>query len=210
VPPTAAPTSEPTVEPTQPAVLSGTKIDMNNPIFKAYFAVYNKFPRRMRIEAFNPETKHTVTMLIETNAKDHLRFDMNEVEGTRSITTSMVAISPTLYLKQGTTWQKLPGAESGALLGMLTDADSLQQMLNAFGELASYTVTPIGPEDFNGLPAMAYASEFTLKDGKTSKGKAWIGADGLLIGDHIESSAGDVITTTFEFDPNIKIEAPIP
>ena len=214
-PPAPTATTPPTVEPTAaaptlPAALSGTSIDMNNPIFKAYYAVYNKFPRRMRIETFNSKTNRTVTILIETDAKDHLHFDMTEVAGTSSITTSLVAISPTLYLKQGAAWQKLPDAQAGAMLGMLTDANTLQQMLNAFGELASYTVTPIGPEDFKGSPAMAYASEFTLKDGKSSKGKAWIGADGLLIGDHIESSEGDVITTTYDFNPNIKVEAPIP
>ena len=49
---TTPPTVEPTAAPAQPAALSGTKIDMNNPIFKAYYAVYNKFPRRMRAEAF--------------------------------------------------------------------------------------------------------------------------------------------------------------
>jgi hypothetical protein len=218
--PTLAPTSEPTatipttVEPTaapaQTAELSGTKIDMNNPIFKAYFAVYNKFPRRTRAEFFNPKTKQTSTVLIETDANDHLSLEVNGMSGTNGITMSMVIISPTVYLKQGATWQKLPGAQSGTMLGMLTDADSLQQLLNAFGELASYTVTPVGPEDVNGVLAMAYSSEFTLKDGTTSKGKAWIGPDGLLARDHIETSDGTVVTTTYEFDPSIKVEAPIP
>ncbi len=207
---TTPPTAEPTAAPTQPAVLSGTSIDMNNPIFKAYFAVYNKFPRRMRAEAFDPKTKQTATILIETDAKDHLHLETNNIGSTGGVTISMVIISPTLYLKQGATWQKLSGAESGMVLGMLTDADSLQQMLNAFGELANYTVTPVGPEDVNGVPAMAYSSEFTLKDGKSSQGKAWIGADGLLMRDHIETSDGTVVTTTYEFDPNIKVEAPIP
>jgi hypothetical protein len=197
-------------EPTQPAVLSGTKIDMTNPIFKAYFAVYNKFPRRTRAEVFNSETKQTTAIVIETDAKDHLRLETTGMGGANGITMSMVIISPTLYLKQGATWQKLPGAQAGMMLGMLTDADSLQQLLNAFGELVSYTVTPIGPEDVNGVPAMAYSSEFTLKDGSTSKGKAWIGTDGLLIQDQIETSSGMVVTTTYNFDPNIKVEAPIP
>jgi hypothetical protein len=209
-PPAATPTIEPTAEPTQPAVLSGTKIDMNNPIFKAYFAIYNKFPRRTRAEAFNPKTQQTTTVLIETDAKDHLHLEVGGMGGTNAISMSMVIISPTLYLKQGAAWQKLGSAQGGMFLGMLTDADSLQQLLNAFDELASYTVTPIGPEDVNGTPAMAYASEFTTKDGKTSKGKAWIGADGLLTQDRIETSDGMVITTTYEFDPNIKVEAPIP
>jgi len=57
---------------------------------------------------------------------------------------------------------------------------------------------------------MAYSSEFTLKDGKTSKSKAWIGPDGLLARDRTEASDGTVVTTTYEFDPNIKVEAPIP
>jgi len=218
--PTQAPTSEPTAttpataEPTavpaQTAALSGTQIDPNNPIFKAYFAVYNKFPRRTRAEVFDPKTKQTTTVLIETDAKDHLHLEVNGMAGTSGITMSMVIISPTMYLKQGATWQKLPGAQSGTMLGMLTDADSLQQLLNAFGELASYTVTPAGPEDVNGVPAMAYSSEFTLKDGTTSKGKAWIGVDGLLVRDSVETSQGTVVTTTYEFDPNIKVEAPIP
>jgi hypothetical protein len=207
---TTPPTAEPTVAPTQPTGLSGTKIDMNNPIFKAYFAVYNKFPRRTRAEVFNPKTQQTSTVLIETDAKDHLSLEVNGMSGTNGITMSIVIISPTTYLKQGATWQKLPGAQSGMMLGMLTDADSLQQLLNAFGELASYTVMPVGPEDINGVPAMAYSSEFTLKDGKISKSKAWIGPDGLLTRDHIETSDGAVVTTTYEFDPNIKVEAPIP
>jgi hypothetical protein len=205
------PTAEPTAAPAQPAALSGTKIDMNNPIFKAYYAVYNKFPRRTQSEAFDPKTKQTSTILIETDAKDHLHLETNSMGSTGDVTVSLVIISPTLYLKQGATWQKLPDAQSGALLGsMLTNADLLQQELNAFGELASYTVTPVGPEDVNGVPAMAYSSEFTLKDGKSSKGKAWLGADGLLVRDHIETADGIVVTTTYEFDPNIKVEAPIP
>lgn len=207
---TTPPTAEPTAAPAQTAELSGTKIDPNNPIFKAYFAVYNKFPRRTRAEVFNPKTKQTTTVIIETDAKDHLSLEAGGMGSTSGITMSMVIISPTMYLKQGATWQKLPGAQSGTMLGMLTDADSLQQLLNAFGELASYTVTPVGPEDVNGVPAMAYSSEFTLKDGTTSKGKAWIGADGLLVRDNIETSDGTVVTTTYEFDPSIKVEAPIP
>jgi hypothetical protein len=130
--------------------------------------------------------------------------------GTNGITMSMVIISPTLYLKQGAAWQKLPGAQAGMMLGMLTDADSLQQLLNAFDELSSYTITPIGPENLNGVPTMAYSSEFTLKDGKSSKGKAWVGPDGLIIKDVTETSSGIAVTTTYEFDPNIKVEAPIP
>ncbi len=58
---------------------------------------------------------------------------------------------------------------------LVNDADSLQYFLNAFNELASYTLKPLGPEDVNGMPALAYASEFTLKDGEIAKGKAWIG-----------------------------------
>ncbi len=207
---TTPPTAEPTAAPALSAALSGTSIDMNNPIFKAYYAVFNKFPRRMRSEAFDPKTQKTSTILLETDTKDHLHLEANGIGNTGNVTESMVIISPTLYLKQGATWQKLPGAESSMVLGMLTDADSLQQMLNAFGELANYTVTPIGPEDVNGVPAMAYSSEFTLTDGKVSKGKAWLGPDGLLVGDHIEMSDGTVVTTTYEFDPSIKVEAPIP
>ena len=215
--PTAAPTAtalpptpEPTAAPAQPAVLSGTKIDMNNPIFKAYFAVYNKFPRRTRAEVFDPKTKQITTIVIETDAKDHLRLETTGMGSTNGITMSVVIISPTLYLNQGAAWQKLPGAQAGMMLSMLTNADTLQQMLNAFDELASYTVAPIGPEDVNGVPAMAYSSEFTLKDGTSSKGKAWMGADGLLIRDYTETSSGMMITTTYDFDPGIKVEAPIP
>ncbi len=207
---TTPPTAEPTAAATQPAALSGTTIDMNNPIFKAYFAVYNKFPRRARSEVFNPQTKQTTTVVIETDAKDRVSFEIGGVGGTSGMTMSMVIISPTMYLKQGATWQKLPGAQSGTMLGMLTNADSLQQSLNALGELTGYTVTPVGPEDVNGVPAMAYSTEITLKDGTTSKGKAWVGADGLLIRDSIETSQGTVVTTTYEFDPSIKVEAPIP
>ncbi len=209
--PTVEPTTEPTAEAAQPAAMSGTKIDMNNPIFKAYYAVYNKFPRRMRAEAFDTQTNKTTTILMETDAKDHLHLEIGGLSAADGLTMSVVIISPTTYLKQGATWQKLPDAASGALTNnILTNADFLQQVLNAFGELANYTVTPLGPDNVNGVPAMAYSSEFTLKDGKVSKGKAWIGPDGLLIGDHIETSDGSVITMTYDFDSNIKVEAPIP
>ncbi len=208
---TVPPTSEPaTAAPAQPAVLTGTQIDMNNPIFKAYFAVYNKFPRRMQASTFDPKTQQTGSMIMETDSKDHLHIEMSSVGGTKNITTSMIVISPTMYLKMGGTWQKLPGAQATAMLSMLNDANYLQQMLNAFDLLAKYTVSPIGPEDVNGVPAMAYSSEFTLKDGKSSKGKAWIGADGLLLQDVIETSGGLVVTTTYSFDPGIKVEAPVP
>jgi hypothetical protein len=207
LPPTATPTTEPTAEPTLPAVLSGTSIDMNNPIFKAYFAVYSKYPRRMSAEVYDADTQKTTTVLIETDAKDRLRV---ETGGAADETFSIIVISPTMYIRQGGTWLELPGAQANMFLGMLNNADFLQQALNAFGELASYTVTPLGPEVVNGAPAMAYSSEFTMKDGTSSKGKAWLGADGLLIQDHTETSSGMVITTTFDYDPGIKVEAPIP
>ena len=122
----------------------------------------------------------------------------------------MVIISPTMYLKEGSNWLKLPGAQAGTLLGLLNDTDSLQQLLNAFDELVNYTVTPLGPEDVNGTSAMVYASEFVLKDGKSSTGTAWIGNDGLLLKDTIETLGGITVTTTYDFDPSIKVEAPIP
>lgn len=205
--PTAIPTAAPTVEPTLSAVLSGTTIDMNNPIFKAYFAVYNKFPRRVSAEVYDADTQKTTTVLIETDAKDRLRL---ETGGAADETFSVIVISPTMYIKQGAAWTELPGAQANMFLSMLNDADFLRQMLNAFDELASYTVSPIGPEEVNGAPALAYASEFTLKDGSSSKGKAWIGADGLLVRDYIETSSGMAITTTYTFDPSIKVEAPLP
>ena len=211
---TLAPTTEPPTAtppaPTQPAVWTGTKIDMNNPIFKAYFAAYNKFPRRAQATVIDAKTQVTSTVLIETDARDHLRIDVSGLHGTKDITTSMVIISPTMYLKEGSNWLKLPGAQAGTLLGLLNDTDSLQQLLNAFDELVNYTVTPLGPEDVNGTSAMAYASEFVLKDGKSSTGKAWIGNDGLLLKDTIETSGGITVTTTYDFDPSIKVEAPIP
>jgi hypothetical protein len=188
-------------------VLSGTAIDMNNPIFKAYFAVYDKFPRRMSAEVYDADTQKTTTVLIETDTKDHLRL---ETSGTSDQAFSIVVISPTMYIKQDGTWMELPGAQSSMFLSMLTDVDSLQQLLNAFDELANYTVRPVGPETVNGVPAMAYASEFILKDGSSSTGKAWIGVDGLIIQDYIETSSGMAVTTTYDFDPNIKVEAPIP
>ena len=210
LPPTAMPTTEPTAEPTLPAVLSGTSIDMNNPIFKAYFAVYNKFPRRMSVETFDTVKKSTMTMIMETDTKDHLRVEIGGIGDTHGITVSMIVISPTMYMKQGAAWQKLPDSMANMYLSMMNSADLLQEALNAFGELASYTVTPLGPEVVNGVPAMVYSSEFTMKDGTSSKGKAWLGADGLLVQDHTETSSGMVITSTFDYDPNIKVEAPIP
>ncbi|NTU63699.1 MAG: hypothetical protein HGB05_09940, partial [Chloroflexi bacterium] len=165
LPPTATSTAEPTAEPTQPAVLSGTAIDMNNPLFKAYFAVYNKFPRRMSAEVFDADTQKVTTVLIETDTKDHLRV---ETGGAADEAFAIIVISPTMYIKQDGTWMELPGAQSSMFLSMLTDVDSLQQLLNAFDELANYTVRPVGPETVNGVPAMAYASEFILKDGSSS------------------------------------------
>jgi hypothetical protein len=189
-------------------VLSGTTIDMNHPVFKAYFEVYNKFPRRASVEVYDAATQQVTTVVIETDAKDRLRIETSGMGGASGDTFSMIVISPTMYMKQGDTWLELPGAQSTMMLSMLNDADSLQQLLNSFGELASYTVAPIGPEAVNGVPAIAYSSEFTLKDGSTSKSKAWVGADGLLIRDHIETSSGTAITTTYTFDPSIKVEAP--
>lgn len=169
----------------------------------------NKFPRRTQADAVYSKTKKTSSIVIETDAKDHLRLEERSIGATNGSSTSMVIISPTLYLKQGATWQKLPGA-SGMMLRMLNDADSLQQALTAFGELASYTINVLGPEDVNGAPAMAYSSEFTLKDGRSSKSKAWIGPDGLLVRDVSEPAGGIVVTTTYMFDPGIKVEAPLP
>ncbi len=218
--PTAgSPTIEPTTmatmvsttsAPTSTVVLTGTQIDMNNPIFKAYFATYNKFPRRMQSEVVDAKTQKTTNILIETDSKDHLHLDVNGMGNTGDITTSLIIISPTMYLKQGTQWQQLPGTQAGAMLGMLTSADSLQQVLNAFNELTSYSVSPIGPEDVNGVPAMAYSSEFTMKDGTTSQGKAWVSSDGLIVKDMIVASNNITITTMFDYDPTIKVEAPTP
>jgi hypothetical protein len=187
--------------------MSGTQIDMNNPLFKAYYAVFNKFPRQMHAEVFDATKNTTTTVTIQTDAKDHAQYD---IEGGDGNLTSMIIISPTMYIKYAGTWQKVPGAQANMMLTMITSADYLEQVLNAFGKLASYSVKPLGPEDLNGVSTTAFSAEFTTKDGKTSTSKAWLGADGLLVQDNIQTSDGTVVTTTFSYDPGIKVEAPLP
>ncbi len=102
LPPTVEPTTEPTAAPTQPGELSGTAIDRDHPIFKAYFAVYNKFPRRTYSEIFNPAMQETATVLSETDARDQLRVEIDYGD----MIQSLVIISPTIYSLEDGTWRK--------------------------------------------------------------------------------------------------------
>jgi hypothetical protein len=78
-------------------------------------------------------------------------------------------------------------------------------------------VTLLGNEDLNGTPTVSYQIDGTLVIGQLSvplNGKIWLRAsDGHILESDSQGTIGGVATKstiTYEYDPTIKIEAPIP
>lgn len=121
------------------------------------------------------------------------------------------------YVKdQGGAWRK-PPVDMSSMMTTILDPKNVQDLLK---DVTVDNLKFVGPDLIGGKPAWVYqfASQVKLGDQTiNSTTKIWIGALDKLPykseseGDSVVNKGGKTKTTIiYEYDPNIKIEAPIP
>jgi hypothetical protein len=142
---------------------------------------------------------------------------MHNIENGREV----IIIGKIMYVKKGEEWQNM-GTQMSDMQEKMKEA--VQQMSATERAEATKGLTAdyksLGDEMLDGIPTAVYEMRSELDTKVEGVGsivtitKYWIGkSDGLF---HKEETNGDEagmkikITKTYEYDPNIKIEAPIP
>ncbi|MCX6029088.1 MAG: hypothetical protein NT169_07270 [Chloroflexi bacterium] len=214
--PTAAPKVEPTQPkptdtpkpaPTQPPAPSGA--DGANLIFDAMRAQLAAKSFRMTMNTEDGDKKTTMT--IEYVAPD--RFHMIQASG-----MEIILLKDGMYqrsTKDGP-WNKLPGSMGSNIVTSILDPKNVEELKNT---MSVDKVKFLGPELLDGKLMWVYQYDTTVKVGDTtinSTAKVWIGVlDKLPYRSESESDSfvnkGSRTKTTnvYQYDPNIKIEAPV-
>lgn len=224
VQPTAAPTAAPTKG--QSSVLpAGDLSDAEMAtIFRASFAAY---PWRMKQTVLTKSSNVTITGLVEAQSKTQVHTLAVQPIGPTTATIETIVISPTIYakvtgiptaqLKQfGVTegqWTKTIPPEFRAVVADLafSAADPVQLLKSiGFQEMMSqadpnrkgYKI--VSAEQVNGIATNNYEIKLGTVTYRTS-----VGSDGR-IHKMVSDSPQRTATTIVEYDPSIKITAPIP
>ena len=118
-------------------------------------------------------------------------------------------------MKQGEKWIKSP-INMGEMMSGLLNQQNIEEMLK---EMDVADLKFIGLDTVNGKPTWVYQHATSMKVGEQaikSQGKSWLGITDKLVykmeseSDSLVNKGGKTKTTVlYDYDPNIKIEAPI-
>ena len=148
--------------------------------------------------------KGTTEMNGEVVPPDQMHMQMNS----SSRKTEMIFIGAKGWMKIGDKWQISP----------ISGGEIMSQVLQSVDEFAPNisNVQSVGEENLDGKPANVYTYHLELgadKGGVKSDAKVWIdSASGLIVK---SESSGEALgiqsktVQTIEYDPSIKIEAPL-
>ncbi len=208
--PAPSPTPEPpkpTAAPTQPPAPSGA--DGANLIFDAMRAQLASKSFRMTMNTEDGDKKTTMT--IEYVAPD--RFHMIQASG-----TEIILLKEGMYqrsTKDGP-WNKLPGEMGSNIVTTILDPKNIEELKNT---VSVDQVKFLGPELLDGKLMWVYQYTTAVKMGDTTlngTAKVWIGVLDKLPyrseseSDSLVNKGGKTKTTSvYQYDPNIKIEAPV-
>ncbi len=127
----------------------------------------------------------------------------------------IIILKDATYMKQGDKWIKSP-INMGEMMSGLLNQQNIEAMLK---EMDVADLKFVGADTVNGKPMWVYQHTTSMKAGDQtikSQGKSWLGITDKLVY-KIESEADSLVnkgsktktTVLYDYDPNIKIEAPI-
>lgn len=226
--PTVAPlpTSAPVAAPTQAHVDVVPSSDLSdNEMLKIFTSSFAAYPWRMKQTVLTKSSNTTITGLVEAQSKTQAHTLAVQPIGATVATIETIVISPTIYAKVtgipsaqlkafGVTegqWTKTIPADFRAVVAdlALSAADPVQLLKNiGFMELTAKAEQKgyklVGTETVNGIATNIYEIKLGTVTYRTSVGPA-----GRIYKMQTDS-ATRTATTIVEYDPSIKIIAPIP
>jgi hypothetical protein len=209
--PTPAPTSVPQVVPTAVSLPASTATpgptELRSTILAAINAQKDKAWRQRSEVTLADGSTHTTVIEYAPPDRYHIVSDS---------TTELVVLGQKVYLKQNAAW-----AESQIPVASIIDPDAFKKL-----ESSNSDVQPVGADTLNGKPMRVYQYKSKATIGPTEAAlqvKIWTGqSDNLPYKMIVEGQSasldqrtGQVIgvqstsTILFEYDPMIKVEAPI-
>jgi len=193
---TAVPTKAPTASPLpagdpRDAILKAMKTQMGGKSYRVRQTSESSSGKTQSIVEFVPPDRYHITTNVGTN------------------TTEMIIAGKKAYQKIGDKWLDFP-VDVGSFIQALTSAASEEA-----GKGIS-DVKLVGPDVLDGVPTLVYTYNSKAKFGDietSSSIKLWVAvSDGLPRKMIVEGEAMGIKSTTtqlIEYDPSIKIEAPI-
>ena len=203
--PTAVPTeAKPTEPPAAEAPTGQAGIDLMLSAMRAQLA-----QKAFRMNMTTEDGGKTTTMTIEYVAPDSLHSKM----GTG---TEFIVVEGASYIKGADgKWQKSPMDMSGVIKQVL-NADTIEQLAK---NITVDKMKFLGPDLIDGKPMWVYQYDTTMDLSGTkinTKAKVWLGVLDKLPykqegeSDSVVNKGGKTKTSgSWEYDPNLKIEAPI-
>ncbi len=196
----ATATPAPTKAPAAPSAPSGNPRDSIIKAMQAQLA-----SKSYRVRSTIVSASGTMQSVVEFVPPDRLHSTTTSVAST----TEMIIVGTKAYQKSGTAWINLP-FDVGSMMKSLTSSAS-EEAIAGISD-----VKFVGAEVLDGAPTFVYTYASTYKSGDIESSgtvKLWVGAlDNLPRKTIIQGATmGYTATTTqlIEYDPTIKIEAPI-
>lgn len=198
-------------------------------LFRASFATY---PWRWKQSGTVKATQETVTGLIEAQSSTRVHVISNQTIDANNIMIESILISPTLYMKAtgappdvlqqvGATegqWLKVPSnsplAGFAQFVYLIANPTQLLQRIG-FADLlkqADPNAKPyklVGTETIGNVRTNVYEIKVGSGDATVTY-RTWVGISDGRIHKMMSDSAQLTTTTIVEYDPSIKIDAPIP
>jgi hypothetical protein len=199
----AAPTAAPSPAPTATSAPALSLGDPKNAVLNAFKATQTK-SFRMRVEVGIGGGKPAAATITEFMAPDRTRTKSEGADWT------IIVIGAKHYQKQNGKWVETKNPVQDI------NAEAQRQIMDGLTK-GTFDIKLIGADVVAGAPTQVYQVNGTLTVNKiTMKGtnKLWIRViDGLLVKQESTAEGGGVTASTvqtYEYDPTIKIDAPIP
>lgn len=190
---------------------------------------FQAFPWRMKTIRTTLSSGDIYTATIEAQSADRVHGIVEMPFNPGSLVTESVLIRPAFFLRAvsgtpdvlkqlgltGGAWLKVQEGQPGMpLADEVGRAADTSQLLSTFGFMIEESKIPggyknIGEQQLNGINAAVY--EVKLTGDRSDRGiRIWIGKKDQRISKLRIESGTTTVEATIEYDPAIKIEAPIP
>lgn len=220
--PTAAP-----ITPTSAASVLPSGDLSDNEMTKIFTSSFSAYPWRMRQTVLTKSINVTITGLVEAQSKTQAHTIANQPIGATTATIETVVISPTIYAKvtgipsaqlkafgvtEGQWTKTIPPDFKAVVYDLAVSAADPTQLLKNLGfqELMAKANADqkgyklVGTEQVNGIATNVYEIKLGTVTYRTS-----VGRDGRIYKMQSDSPTRTA-TTIVEYDPSIRITAPIP
>jgi hypothetical protein len=176
-------------------------------------ASFGSYPRRIRQTILGKSNNQTSTGVIEATDPDHIHLTSNTATDQGNVLLEGILISPTLYVKPPNEYWRLANPDEADMMGLLILGADPSLVFKAIPvtEPNKKVYLASGDEVLNGIATTHYRQEFGDKAAGTHYvTDTWVGTADKRVYQISSDGPLDISTSMLEYDPTIKVVAPIP